>query len=162
MNELSNVELKLNDFGYKLPTAPLPMAKYDSYQVDGDIIYLAGQGPLVNGKCPEHLKGKLGVNLTIEGGREAAVITALNILSMLKSISGNLDNVKLVRLMGFVACDDEFYDHPTVIDGASELLKAVMGDNGRHSRVALGTNSLPFNTPVEIEVFAKIIGGSYE
>ena len=157
MIELSNVEKKIKELGYKLPSTPSPMARYDSYQIDGDMIYLAGQGPLVDGKCPEHLKGKLGLNLTIIDGREAAVYTALNILSMLKAISGNLDNVKLVRLMGFVACDNDFYDHPKVIDGASEFLKEVMGENGRHSRVALGTNSLPFSTPVEIEVFAKII-----
>ena len=157
LSELSNVEKKLKELDYELPPPPDPMAKYDSYLIDGDNIYLAGQGPLVNGKCPEHLKGKLGERLTVEQGQEAAAISALNVLSVLKKAAGSLDNVKLLRVLGFVACADDFGQQPTVIDGASKLFKQVMGENGKHSRVALGTNALPFETPVEIEVFAKII-----
>lgn len=154
--KISKVEQKLHELGLELPPPPKPMAKYDLWRWEGNKIYIAGQGPLVNGKCPEHLCGCLGKELTLEDGIEAAQISALTVLSILKAAVGDLDRVRLLRIQGFVASTDDFYRQPEVIDGASRLFKAVMGEKGGHARIALGTNVLPFHTPLEIEVFAQV------
>lgn len=155
--KISEVERRLHDLGLTLPPPPPPMAKYNSWRIAGNHIYLAGQGPLVNGKCPEHLCGRLGKELTVENGVEAAQLSALMVLSVLKAAVGDLDKVKLIHMQGFVASTADFYRQPEVIDGASKLFKDVMGEKGDHSRVALGTNVLPFHAPLEIEVFAEIL-----
>lgn len=154
---VSAAEARLAALGLQLPPPPPPMADYDSFRRSGSRLYLAGQGPLVGGVCPAHLRGRLGRELTLEQGAEAARLAALNVLSILRLAAGDLDRVRLLRVLGFVACTDTFALHPAVIDGASALFRAVLGENGGHSRVALGTNSLPFDTPVEIEVFAELL-----
>ena len=154
---MSKVEERLRELGLTLPPPPPPMADYCSYVRDGDMLYLAGNGPLVAGVCPEEFRGRVGREVSVEKAQEAAALTALNVLSVLKAAAGDLDRVRLLRVLGFVRCPEDFGLQPRVIDGFSTLMRKVMGERGGHSRVALGTNALPFDTPLEIEVFAKIL-----
>ena len=102
-------------------------------------------------------KGKLGKDLTVEEGYEAAKISIINCLAVLKGCLGSLDRVKrIVKLLGFVACVPEFDQQPYVINGASDLLIEIFGEKGRHARSAIGTNILPFGTPVEIEMIVEV------
>ena len=149
-----NIETKLLSMGLELPEAPAPMAAYIPARITGNLIFISGQGPMVGGKPIS--TGKLGKELTLEDGKAAAKACALNLLAQLKKNLGDLDRVvKLVSLRGFVACADDFYEQPQVINGASELFAELFGDAGQHARAALGTNALPMNIPVEIELVAE-------
>ena len=152
----SAIEKRLNELGLALPFAATPAANYVPYVVVGDIVYIAGQVPVREGEF-QYL-GKVGVDLTIEEGQKAAEMVLLNILAQLKAATGgDLDRVKrAVRLGGFVNAPDGFESHPAVINGASDLLIAVMGEAGRHARAAVGANGLPFNVSVEIEAVFQL------
>ncbi|KON90440.1 hypothetical protein AF332_26360 [Sporosarcina globispora] len=135
--------------------SPQPMANYVTVRRSGQLLYLSGAGPFVNGK-PAYT-GRVGKDVTLEEAYNAAKISALNLLSMIKGEVGSLDNIRIVKLLGFVSSEDDFYQQPEVINGASDFLVEVLGENGKHSRSALGTSVLPFNIPVEIEMIAEII-----
>jgi enamine deaminase RidA (YjgF/YER057c/UK114 family) len=143
---------RLRELGYELPAAPPPMASYVPTRlvpVGGgrSLLYVAGQVPIQDGQL---LTGRVPNEVSVEQARDAARVCALNILAQIEAAAG-LDNVEQVaQLMGFVLSADEFGDQPTVINGASDLLVEVLGDAGRHSRVALGTNALPRGVTVEI------------
>lgn len=152
---MASVEQRLQELGIELPQANKPVANYVSVRKTGNLLYLSGNGPIVEGKVL--YDGKLGKELGKEDGYEAARITAINMLSTLKNELGDLDKVEqIVNLIGYVACSDDFYEQPYVINGASDLLFKVFGDSGKHTRAALGTNVLPFNTPVEILMIVQI------
>jgi len=143
---------RLRELGYELPAAPPPMASYVPTRlvpVGGgrSLLYVAGQVPIQDGQL---LTGRVPNEVSVEQARDAARVCALNILAQIEAAAG-LDNVEqFAQLMGFVLSADEFGDQPTVINGASDLLVEVLGDAGRHSRVALGTNALPRGVTVEI------------
>lgn len=119
------------------------------------MLYTAGQGCKRDGILV--YKGKLGQDLTIEEGREAARISIINCLAILKGYLGDLDRIKqVVKLLGFVASAPGFDQQPYVMNGASEFLIELFGDKGRHARSAIGVNELPFGTPVEIEMIVEI------
>ncbi len=153
---MNSVDEKLQELGIELTLAPSPVANYVSVQKAGDIWFFSGAGPFKDGKPA--MFGRLGEDLDKEAGYEAARLTAINMLAILKrELGGDWDRLEqIVKLNGYVSSTADFYEQPAVINGASDLLVAVLGDRGRHARTALGTNVLPFRTPVEIEMIVKV------
>ena len=150
-----NPEAKLQELGIDLSTPSAPVANYVNAVRTGNLIFLAGKGPLkADG---ENITGKLGADLTIEQGYEAARITGINQLSVLKAELGNLNKVKrIVKVKGMVNAIAEFTDHPKVINGYSDLMVEVFGEKGKHARAAVGMGSLPSNIAVEIEMVVEV------
>jgi len=149
------IEAKLKSLKLSLPEAPPPAANYVPYVVTGNLVFVAGQvsrGP--NGS----ITGKLGRDLDVARGQEAARVCALNILAQVKAAcGGDLDRiVQCVKVGGFVNCIDTFQEQPQVINGCADLFVAVLGDKGRHARFAVGANILPFNLAVEIDAVFEI------
>jgi enamine deaminase RidA (YjgF/YER057c/UK114 family) len=152
------VEKKLAELNLTLPPAPTPVANYIPAVQVGNLLFVSGHGPgvLKNGKL-EYIRGKLGKDLTVEQGYEAAKQVTLNILQSIKGAIGDLDKVRrIVKVLGFVNCTADFPDHPKVINGASDLLVALYGERGRHARSAVGMNQLPFGIAVEIEMVVEV------
>ena len=149
------IEKRLNELGITLPPPYTPVANYVSVKKCGNVLYISGTGPIIEGRAV--YTGKVGVDISKEEGYQAARITALNILSTLKHELGDLDRVEsIISVQGFVSCNDCFFEHPYVINGASDLLVEVFGEAGKHARIALGANVLPFNIPVEILMIVQI------
>ena len=153
---MSRIEARLAELGITLPDAPPPVASYVPFVRTGNLLYLAGLGPTdrPDGTSPT---GKLGQDLTVEEGYEAARLTGINLLARLRGAVGDLDRVKqIVKLLSMVNSTPEFRDQPAVANGCSDLLVEVFGDRGRHARSAVGMASLPNNIPVEIEMIVEI------
>lgn len=152
-----NIAEKLKTLGYELPQVATPAANYVPYIIaDDDFLFISGQIPFLNGRTM-HL-GRLGENLSLEQGIEAARACGLNILAQANAaVSGDWARVKnLVKLGGFVNCTPDFTDHSKVINGASDLMVAVMGEHGKHTRFAVGAPSLPLGVAVEIEALFEL------
>ncbi len=148
------IEQELEKLGFVLPT-PKPVAAYIPAVRNGDLVFTAGQGPTVDG-VPK-FTGKLGRDLTEGQGYKAAQLCIVNCLACVKSVIGDLDKVEqVVKLLGFVACVDGFTRQPWVMNGASELLITLYGDRGKHARSAIGTNQLPLDIPVEVEIVVRV------
>ncbi len=146
---------KLKELGITLMAPSKPVANYVKAVRTGNLLYLAGHGPTKADGT--YVTGKVGSELTIEQGYDAARLTAIGLLSTLKAELGDLNRVKrIVKVLGMVNCPADFVDQPKVINGCSDLLVAVFGDKGRHARSAVGMNSLPMNTSVEIEIIVEI------
>ncbi|MEK8132879.1 RidA family protein [Paenibacillus filicis] len=150
------IEKRLEELGIVLPPSPEPRFTYIPANRTGNLLYLSGQDARdANGVLI--YEGKVGSDLTIEQGQEAARQVIINCLAVLKGYLGDLDRVvKIVKLLGFVNSAPGFGDQPYVMNGASNLLVDVFGENGRHARSAIGTSDLPFHTPVEIEIIVEI------
>lgn len=149
------IETRLKELGLTVPRLAAPVANYAPSVVSGDWIYVSGQLPMVDGKLT--YTGKLGRELRLEQGYEAAKICALNCLGALRQALGSLDRVeRIVKISGFVNSDPEFTDQPKVINGASDLLGQVFRDRGVHARSAVGAASLPLDACCEVELIAKI------
>ncbi|TWT93239.1 RidA family protein [Stieleria varia] len=151
-----SAEAKLNELGIELPPAPKPVGVYKPIVVVGNMAYLSGHGPLDHKKTL--VTGRLGLDMDVEAGYDAARLTGLGMLATLQSHLGSLDKVKrLVKLLGLVRCTDGFDQQPAVINGCSELFRDVFGeDAGVAARSALGTNALPGGIAVEIEAIFEI------
>jgi enamine deaminase RidA (YjgF/YER057c/UK114 family) len=150
-----SAEMKLKELGISLPQAPRPLANYVPAVRAGSILFVSGHGPYNDGKTMT--SGKLGKELTIEQGYQAARNVALNCLASIKATVGDLDKVKrVVKLLGMVNCTEDFRDQPKVINGASDLLVEIFGDAGKHARSAVGMQALPNGIPVEIEMILEI------
>lgn len=148
-------EAKLEALGLTLPPVSAPIGSYVTCKRQGNLLYLSGAGPIVQGEVLH--KGKVGAEITPDVGYEAAKVSALNLIANLKAELGDLSKVKsIVKLLGLVACADGFYGQPGVINGASDLLFEVFGEKGRHARSAIGVFSLPMNIPVEIEMIVEV------
>lgn len=148
-------EKRLKEKGFELPVPPTPVANYVRAVRTGDLIFLSGHGPFRQDGTL--IKGRVGADLTLEQGYEAARRTALLLLASLKAELGSLDRVRrVVKLLGLVNCTSDFHDKPAVINGASDLLILAFGEKGRHARSAVGVNVLPFGTPVEIEMIVEV------
>jgi len=149
------VEARLAALGITLPEAPNPVANYMPALLAGSLLFISGQiSKAADGTI---VKGRLGAELTVEQGREAARASALAILAQAKAAIGDLDRIaQVVKLTGFVAATPEFADHPQVINGASDLMVEVLGDSGRHTRAAVGVASLPLGCAVEIDAILLI------
>jgi len=146
-----SLEQKLQELNLKLPPAPSPLAVYKPLLIHGDLAYLSGHGPVKSDGSL--MTGRVGEELNKQDGYNAARQAGLAILATLKSQLGSLDRVKrVVKLLGFVNCTDDFDQQPAVINGCSELFAEVFGkETGIGTRSAVGTNTLPGNIPVEIE-----------
>ena len=146
-----NVQARLDELGIEIPEMAAPAANYVPYAISGDLIFVAGQVPFVDGKLPH--TGKVGRDLSADEAMAVAAICGRNIIACVKyALDGDLDRVtRCVKLGGFVNCTDEFSEQPKVINGASDLMVAVFGDAGRHARFAVGANALPLDVPVEID-----------
>jgi enamine deaminase RidA (YjgF/YER057c/UK114 family) len=151
-----NPEKNLEELKITLSAPSSPVANYVNAVRTGNLIFLSGKGPLqANG---ENIEGKVGTDLTIEEGYEAARITGINQLSVLKSELGNLNKVvRVIKVLGMVNAGSDFTDHPKVINGYSDLMVAVFGERGKHARAAVGMGSLPGNIAVEIEMIVEVM-----
>jgi enamine deaminase RidA (YjgF/YER057c/UK114 family) len=148
-------EERLQELGVSLPAPAAPVAAYVPCVRTGDLVYVSGQVPLVDGK-PSHL-GHLGDDVGLEDGRAAARTCAVNVLAALKAELGELSRVRrVVKVTGFVASAPTFTDHPQVVNAASELFGDVFGDAGRHARAAVGVAALPLGVPVEVEAIVEV------
>ena len=150
------IEARLRDMGIELPGAPPPAANYVPYVVSGNLAFIAGQVPFVGSE--RRYIGRVGEDLSLEQGQEAARVVALNIVAQVKAAcDGDLDRViRCVKLGGYVNCGAQFENHPQVINGASDFMVEVFGEIGRHARFAVGASSLPFNVAVEIDAVFEI------
>jgi enamine deaminase RidA (YjgF/YER057c/UK114 family) len=151
-------EERLRALGIDLPAAAAPVAAYVSCVRTGDLVYVSGQVPLVDGKPA--WTGRLGAGgLGVEDGAAAAQRCAVNVIAALKAELGDLGRVRrVVKVTGFVACEPDFTDHPRVVNGASELFGEVFGAAGRHARAAVGVAALPLGVPVEVEAIVEVTG----
>jgi enamine deaminase RidA (YjgF/YER057c/UK114 family) len=148
-------EQKLRDLGLALPAPPKPVATYVPVVRVRDLLFLSGVLPMRDGQLI--MTGKLGAGLSIEQGKEAAKVAALNALAIVNSEAGSLDRVKqIVKMVGHIASAPGFTDQPQVLNGASDLLVAIFGEAGRHARVAVGAAELPRQAPVEIELIVQL------
>ncbi|MGA0077961.1 MAG: RidA family protein [Candidatus Nanopelagicales bacterium] len=152
---MSKIEEKLNSLGIVLPEPAKPLAAYIPAKQTGNLVFTAGQLPLVEGNLVAN--GLLGRDIDVEEAKAAAQICVVNALSAVKGVIGDLDKIKqVVRVVGYVASAQEFTQQPAVINGASELLLEVFGDAGRHARSAVGVAVLPLNAAVEVELTVEI------
>lgn len=149
-----NALAKIQSLGLTLPEVPAPVAAYVNCVRSGNLLYLSGGLP-IHGETK--ILGKVPSTCSIEDAVKGARIIVLNRLAVIKEAIGTLDHVKqIVALNGFVNSDPDFYGHPTVINGASELLVEIFGERGKHSRTALGAAALPLNVAVEINLIVEI------
>lgn len=145
---------RISDLGIVLPQVATPAGAYVPAVVSGNLVFTAGQIPLVEGKLAA--SGKVGKDLSAEQAREIARICALNAVAAVKSVIGDLDRVKkVVKVVGFVASDPNFSQQPAVVNGASELLEQIFGESGIHARSAVGVAVLPLDAPVEVELIVE-------
>jgi L-ascorbate metabolism protein UlaG (beta-lactamase superfamily)/enamine deaminase RidA (YjgF/YER057c/UK114 family) len=153
--ETYDPEVRLAELGIELPEPPSPVANYVNGVQAGNLIFLAGKGPL----RPDgtEIRGKLGADLTIEEGYEAARLTAINQLAVLKAMLGDLSRVvRIVKVLGMVNSDPDFVEQPAVINGFSDLIVEVFGERGKHARAAVGMATLPRGQAVEIELVVEV------
>ncbi len=145
---------RISDLGISLPQVATPAGAYVPAVISGNLVFTAGQIPLVEGKLVA--TGKVGKDLTAEQAKEIARICALNAVAAIKSVIGDLDRVtKVVKVVGFVASDPSFTQQPAVVNGASELLEQIFGERGIHARSAVGVAVLPLDAPVEVELIVE-------
>ncbi len=150
-----NIEARLEALGLVVPEMPKPVAAYVPGLVVGDMIYVSGQLPIKNGELL--YTGRLGEGLSLEQGQQAAQLSALNALAVVKSLANGWDRlVRIVKITGFIQSAANFFQQPQVLNGASDLLQELMGENGRHARSAVGVANLPMNAACEIEMIAQI------
>lgn len=150
-----SAEKKLKDLGITLPTPPQPIANYVRAVLAGNFLFVSGHGPYNDGKIK--MAGKVGRELTVEEGYQAARNVGLNCLATVKAEMEDLDKVKrVVKLLGMVNCTEDFKDQPEVINGCSDLLVEVFGEIGKHARSAVGMQALPNGIPVEIEMILEV------
>ena len=148
-------EARLKELKIELPPAPKPVASYIPAVQTGNLIFLAGQGPIRDGRVTSN--GKVGSDLTEQQGYTAARETVLVSLAALKAEIGSLDRVKrIVKVTGFVNSAPGFNRQPWVVNGASDLLVEIFGDAGKHARTSVGVSELPLNIPVEVEIVVEI------
>ena len=150
------IENKLKELNIELPNAPNPVGAYVAFKKINNFLFISGQLPISSdGKM---VKGKIGKDLTLEDGQKASKLCVINILAQVKkALNGDLNKVKnCIKITGFVNSTDDFKDQPKIINPASETLSAVFGINGKHTRAAVSTNSLPLGAAVEIDAIFEI------
>lgn len=148
-------EAILKKEGIELPKLSAPVANYVNVVRVGNLLFLSGKGPLKNDGT--YITGKLGKELSIEQGYEAAKLVAINQLAVLKNELGELSKIKrIVKVLGLVNSEPTFYDQPKVMNGFSDFMVLILGQKGKHARSAIGTNTLPFNMAVEVEMIVEV------
>ena len=151
---MSDVRAKLAELGLTLPVATLPLAAYVPAVRTGNIVFTAGQLPMVDGKLP--ITGKVGAAVTVEQAKELAQICALNALAAVQTVAEVDDIVRVIRVVGYVNGIPGFITQPAVVNGASELFLHIWGDAGKHARSAVGIAELPLDAPVEVELTVEL------
>ena len=152
---MSQAEKKLAELGLELPVPAKPLAAYVPTVRTGNLVYVSGQGPSLNGKA--QYIGQVGAERTLEEGQAAARLCALNALAQIKAEIGDLDKVKrVVKLLGWVSSAPGFAEQPAVMNGASVLLQDVFGEQGKHARSAVSAHVLPGNITVELELIVEV------
>ena len=152
---MGRVEDKLRQMGLELPEAPAPVAAYLPCVRTGNLIFVSGQVPRLNGELRH--RGHVGAELSVNEGADAARICALNCLSQIKKETGDLDRIRrIVKVTGFVASSPGFHQQPKVMDGASTFLGELLGEKGQHARAAVGVNELPLGASVELEMIVEV------
>lgn len=152
-----NVEQKLQEMGYDLEVTAPPAGNYVGAVQVGSLLFVSGHGPHAQGTIA--VRGRVGSELTLEQGYEAARLCAVSCLRSVKRAIGDLDKVKrVVKVLGMVMCVEGFTDTPKVINGFSDLMVELYGENGRHARSAVGMQQLPNNIPVEVEMILELEG----
>ncbi len=152
------IEDKIKSLNIILPDAPTPVGAYVAYKKTKNLLFISGQLPIdLNGNI---IKGKLGKDLSLEKGQAAAKLCAINLIAQAKkAVDGDLNKIKgCIKITGFVNSSDDFIDQPKVLNAASELLSEVFGNEGKHTRAAVSTNSLPLGIAVEIDAIFEING----
>ena len=149
-------EENIKNLGLNISELPKALANYVPYKIVGKTMYISGQAPVQNGELI--YKGKVGSDITIEDGIEAARLCVTNIIAAVKTgLEGDWSKLdSFVKLTGFVNCQDDFTDQPKIINGASDMLVDIFGDQGRHARVAVGSNALPLGIAVEIDAIVQL------
>ena len=152
----NTIDARLKELGITIPEAPAPAANYVPFTTSGNLVFVAGQVPFVDGKLTK--TGRVGEDASVEDGYEQARICAINLIAQVKvACGGDLDRVRrVVKLGGFVASAPNFTGHPAVVNGASDLMVDVFGDAGKHARFAIGANVLPLGCVVEIDGIFEI------
>ncbi|HYD19589.1 MAG TPA: RidA family protein [Patescibacteria group bacterium] len=152
---MSRINDRLQELGLTLPQLTPPVANYVPFTISGNTLYVSGQLPVEAGVIS---KGLLGKDISVEQGRAAARLCAINIIAQVSAaLGGDLDRVtRCLRLGGFVASTPDFFDHPKVINGASDLIVDVFGDAGKHARAAVGVSALPLGACVEVDAIFEI------
>ena len=151
-----NIDDKLKELNISLPKAPDPVGAYVAFKKVDKLLFISGQLPIdINGKM---IKGKIGKDLTLDEGQKASKLCIVNILAQAKkAMNGDLNKIKnCIKITGFVNSTDNFTDQPKIINPASETLSSVFGNNGKHSRAAISTNSLPLGAAVEIDAIFEV------
>jgi enamine deaminase RidA (YjgF/YER057c/UK114 family) len=151
---MRSVSAKLAEVGLILPPAAKPVAAYSSAIKTGNLVFTAGQLPLIDEVIP--ITGKVGVDVGVDEAKTLAKVCALNALSAVQTVADIDTIVKVVRVTGYVNCNPGFISQPTVVNGASELYLHIWGESGKHARSAIGVAELPLNAPVEIEVIFEL------
>ena len=149
-------EENIKNLGLNIPELPKALANYVPYKIVGNTIYISGQAPVQNGEII--YKGKVGKDITVEDGIKAAKLCVINVISAVKTgLNGDWNKLdSFVKLTGYVNCHDNFTDQPQIINGASDMLVDIFGDQGRHARVAVGSNALPLGIAVEIDAIVQL------
>ena len=153
---MHSFEENIKNLGLNIPELPKALANYVPYKIVGKTIYISGQAPVKNGELI--YKGKVGSDMSVEDGIEAARLCVINIIAAVKTgLEGDWSKLdSFVKLTGYVNCQDTFTDQPKIINGASDMLVEIFGDQGRHSRVAVGSNALPLGIAVEIDAIVQL------
>jgi enamine deaminase RidA (YjgF/YER057c/UK114 family) len=151
---MSRIETRLAEMGIDLPVAAAPAANYAPWLIGGDTLWISGQLPMGPGGLAH--KGQVAEG-ALDDAKAAARLCAINILAQAKAALGDLDRIeKVLRLNGFVNAPAGFGDHPAIINGASDLIAQALGEKGKHTRIAVGVSSLPFDATVEIDAVLRI------
>ena len=151
-----SAEAKLMELGIDLPPPPSATANYVQFVREGELLFVAGQGPF-DASGTIVYEGRVGKEISAEDGYRSARLCAINCLTHVKAALGSLDNVsRVVSLRGFVTCAEDFHDQPTIINGASDLMVEIFGDAGRHVRTAIGAHALPFNIATEVDMIVAV------
>lgn len=154
---MPNPAQRLTELGLELPEVPSPAGSYIPAKRVGDLVFTAGQLPFGNGELSS--TGKVGSGVSVEKAKEAARLCALNALAAAASVAGGVENIaSVVKVVGFVASEDGFNAQPQVVNGASDLLGEVFGDDGYHARSAVGVAELPLGASVEVEIIVEVSG----
>ncbi len=154
------IETRLSELGIQLKEAPVAVGAYVPCVVEGSLLYISGQIPIDDGQIK--FTGQMSTDThsssnDISVGQASARLCCINILTQAKATLGSLDRIeRCIRLGGFVSCPPDFYDHAQVVNGASDLMKEIFGENGQHCRAAVGCSSLPLNSLTEVEALFKI------
>jgi len=156
---ITMIEEKLTSLGIKLPLNSNAIGSYVPIVAIGNLVFVSGQIPVElasSNSLQIKFKGKVGKDISVEAGQQAAKLCVINALTHLKAALGSLDNIKqFVKISGYVNCDSSFSEHHIVLNGASNFIVEIFGEKGRHARIAMGTNSLPADSAVEIDFIVE-------